>query len=177
MKWKGKHFLLIGLPVCLLLVAAVAMQQHKLPANLDLLGMIRHIHANNDSINTVNGKIVGNMTEISHLSDTTAQIDDHLHTLQAGLATPDASLKHLDALSQQEVDLSVSFVGLENQLSSDLGKIKQSSVSQQSSVQLMIKTTQGLSQTAERVGSINGTIAGKLAQATQISGQVAREMP
>lgn len=177
MKWRSKPFLLIGLPTVLLVVAAGATQMHKLPAQIDLIGMIQHIHDNNNSINTVNGKIVGNMGDISQMSNTTAKIDDHLHTLQAGLAKPDASLKHLDALSQQEVDLSVSFVGLANQLSSDLNKIKQSSDSQQLSVQGMIQTTQALSQTAERVGSINGTIAGKLAQATQISGQVAREMP
>jgi hypothetical protein len=179
MKWQGKRFLLIGLPVCLLIVVAgaTAMQQHKLPADLDVLGMIRGIHTNNDSINTVNSKIVGNMADISRLSDTTAKIDAHLHTLQVGMAAPDASLSHLDTLSQQEVDLSVSFVGLANQLSGDLGTIKQASDSQQRSVQQMIQTTKALSQSAAQVASINGTIAGKLAQATQISGQVAQEMP
>lgn len=177
MKWQGKQALLIGVPLCLLIVVAVVLPKGQLPANLDLIGMIKHIHSNNDNINSVNDQIVGNMVEISHLTDTTTQIDGELHTLQKGLSAPDASLVHLDALSQQEIDLSTQFRRLATQLNGDLGQVNQAADSQQNAIQQMIRTTKSLTGTAQQVVSINGTVAGKLSQATKISDQVAQEMP
>lgn len=178
---KRKHWLLIGGAVVLLaalvVLPCVAPPKLAIPKNLDLLGMIKHIQSNNDSINAVNTKIVGNMEDINHLTDTTTRIDGDLHELYQGLGGPQASLGHLGALSEQEVELSQSFVGLAGNLTDDLGRIKQAGGSQQASVNAMIATTKALSQTAQNVERVNGTIAGKLGQATQMARIVAQEMP
>ena len=148
-----------------------------IPGNLDVIGMIQRIHSNNDSINSVNQKIVGNMTQISQLADITGQIGENLHTLKQGITTQDSSLSNLDTLSQKEIDLSNGLHGLAQNLSSDLSKISQSSSSQNRSIQQMIDTSRQLGNIANQIAQVNSTITGKLNTARDKTKQVNSSMP
>lgn len=175
-RWKKR--VLASVLVMLLIAGGIAATGNvRIPKNLNLIAMIRTIHSNNDKINTVNSKIVGNMQQISDLSGITSNIGQHLQTLNQGVAENDQSLSDLNNLSQQEVTLSTSFVSLANSLHTNLVKISNSSNSQSQSVSTMLSQMNQLSTSAAHMTQVNQSIAGKLSTATQETGTIAREMP
>lgn len=149
----------------------------KLPEKLDVLGMIHHIYANNNGINNENQKIVGNMKQISDLAGKTVSIGGHLNELNAGLKEQDSSLAHLNELSKKQVELSDSLHNLAGTLSTDLKNVKQSSASQDSSVQQMLDSASSLSRLAKEIADVNSTIANKLERAKNTTAEVESEMP
>ncbi|OFW81466.1 MAG: hypothetical protein A2201_04620 [Alicyclobacillus sp. RIFOXYA1_FULL_53_8] len=176
-RWKKR--VLASVLVMLLAAGGIeaATGNVRIPKNLNLIAMIRTIHSNNDKINTVNSKIVGNMQQISDLSGITSNIGQQLHTLNQGVAGNDQSLSDLNNLSQQEVALSTSFVSLANSLHTNLLKISNSSNAQSQSVSTMLSQMNQLSASAAHMTQVNQSIAGKLSTATQETGTIAREMP
>lgn len=149
----------------------------KIPSNLNLVGMIKNIQGNNNKINTVNSKIVGNMKQISNLSGTTAKIGQQLQTLNQGVGTDRQSLTTLNKLSQQEVSLSTSFVGLARTLHTNLSSIAGSSTAQSQSVNQMLAQMSALSASASEMTKVNQSIANQLNTATHKTGTIASEMP
>lgn len=173
MKHVTRALLAFGIPFLAVGWAPVP----KIPEKLDVLGMIRHIYANNDGINSTNSRIVGNMEQINTLAGTTARIGQQLTTLKQGLGEQDTSLANLNQLSQRQIELSDSLNRLASTLNNDLKLVKQGSASQSGSVQNMLDTTRNLSRLAQEVTSVNGTIAGKLDRATKTTAEVANNMP
>lgn len=139
--------------------------------------MIRHIHANNDSINNTNSEIVGKMQKINDLAGTTSRINDNLVNLKQGMTQQDSSLANLQQLSQKQIELSDSLNGLANTLSSDLSSVEQNSAQQKNSVQQMLNTSASLSRSAKEAVDLNEQIAGKLDKATSASAEVVKSMP
>ncbi|HEU4963854.1 MAG TPA: hypothetical protein VFV52_08380 [Bacilli bacterium] len=167
---------LVALPT-LGLLGTLAFASPQVPTQWDLLGMIRSIYAKNEQINEVNGGIVGQMSDINRLSDTTGRIGEGLSTLQAGVTKQDRSLARLQTLSQKQIDLSIDLKNYATTLHGDLTRIKQGSGHQSASVQAMIRAAHQLAQTAAEVEQTNATIAGKVDRAADLSAEVAHDMP
>ncbi|WP_018131058.1 hypothetical protein [Effusibacillus pohliae] len=175
MNYYTRAILAFGIPFAV--VAWAPVPHLHIPEKLDVLGMIRHINANNEGINSVNDKILKDMENINRQSDTTARIHNGLLTLQQGMSEQDASLADLNRLSSKQVELSSSLNRLAGILATDLRDVQQASASQFGSVQKLLETANSLSRLAQEVADVNGSIAGKLDRATQASGQVASNMP
>lgn len=165
--------LAFGIPFAVVAFAPVP----QIPEKVDVLGMIRHIHANNDSINNTNSEIVGKMQKINDLAGTTSRINDNLVNLKQGMTQQDSSLANLQQLSQKQIELSDSLNGLANTLSSDLSSVEQNSAQQKNSVQQMLNTSASLSRSAKEAVDLNEQIAGKLDKATSASAEVVKSMP
>jgi chromosome segregation ATPase len=148
-----------------------------IPKKFDLIGMIRHIHSDNDHLNTVNANIVGDLNSISQLAGTSSQIDSHLHELRTGLSGQSQSLTRLGAYSRKEIDLSKSLNQLAIELSNNINTVHEYSATQNQSIANLITTANSLSKLASQIEKTNGTIANKLTTATQVSKQIASSMP
>jgi hypothetical protein len=170
--WLAGAFLL---PV--LGVLAMTLPTPEVPAHLDLIGMIKSIHHNNEEIGAVNGEIVGQMGHIDGLSDVTGRIGAGLHTLQQGVGGQQQSLAHLGDLSSQQVVLSQNLQQLAGTLQGDLTQVRDGGARQQQVVQSMVDTANGLAKTAGAVEQTNAAIAPKLDQAAALTAETARRMP
>lgn len=173
MKTSYRRILAFVLPFLVVAFAPVP----SIPKKLDLVGMIQHIHTNNDDLNKVNSKIVGNLSGISQAAGTSAQIDSLLHSSKDGLASENQSLARLHVDSQQEIDLSKSLNQLAYKLSNNLNTVHQYSVVQNQSIINLLATANKLSKLATQIEQTNGTIASKLTTATEESKQIANNMP
>lgn len=157
-------------------VVVVAPTPH-IPPDMDILGMVRHINTNNNGINQVNNSIIGKMTNINNMTDTTQTIHSHLQTLQAGIGDQDKSLANLKVLSAKQVDLSESLHSLAQSLTGDLSTIYTSSKDQSAMLQKMQDSAATLARLADQLQQTNGTMAAKLDQATSKTAEVNQSMP
>lgn len=148
-----------------------------IPQQLNLLGMVRRINNNNDSLNAENGKIVSHMQQIDKLSGQTQTLGNQLQSLNQGVAGDVSSLKQLQALSIQEQNLSQQFVQLGQVLHGNLNSINNSSTGQSQTTSAMVSKMNQLSAAAANMAKSNQALAQKLAKASAQTGQIATEMP
>ncbi|MCF8563963.1 long-chain fatty acid--CoA ligase [Alicyclobacillus tolerans] len=148
-----------------------------IPQQLNLLGMVRRINNNNDSLTAENGKIVRHMQQIDKLSGQTQTLGNQLQSLNQGVAGDVSSLKQLQALSIQEQNLSQQFVQLGQVLHGNLNSINNSSTGQSQTTSAMVSKMNQLSAAAANMAKSNQALAQKLAKASAQTGQIATEMP